>query len=75
MQRTQPRTAASPERSRTPTPSARTAAAKQHTRPASWLRRSYQLAFPREVEKIAHGSVTLFIYFTWHNIRDVVVIL
>lgn len=51
VQRTQPRTAASPERSRTPTPSAHTAAARRRTTLGFWPGRSYRSAFLREVQQ------------------------
>lgn len=51
VQRTQPRRAASAEKSRTSLPSAPTAAAEQRTRPASWPKRWSLLAFLREVEQ------------------------
>lgn len=51
VQRTRRSSARSAERSRTPTPSAPTAAAKRRTSPACWPRRSSQSAFHREVQK------------------------
>lgn len=48
-QKTQPRKAAFPEMSRTPTPLTRTPAAKQHGSQESWLKRWCQWASHREV--------------------------
>lgn len=49
VQKTQPRTAASAERSRTPSPSAHTVAAEQRMRLVCLPRRLFRLAFPRKV--------------------------
>lgn len=66
VQKTQPRTAKSPEKSRTPTPSAHTAAAKQHTNLAFWPRRSCQLAFLREVQQAALSEHGHLIHMSQH---------
>lgn len=67
VQRTQLRIATSREKSRTPTPLAHTAAAKQPTSPVFWLRRLYQLAFHKEVQQGALGLLSMQSYFTGHD--------
>lgn len=77
VQRTRLRTVTSPGRSRTPTPSAHTAAVKQPMSLVCWPRRSYQLAFLSEVQRdgdraslisdSASLSVTVLIYTAQHD--------
>lgn len=57
VQRTQQQSVRSAERSRTPTPSTRTAAVKPHMSPACWPGRSFLLAFHKEVLELGDATI------------------
>lgn len=68
-QKTQPRKAAFPERSRTPTPLTRTRAAKQHGSQESWPKRWFQSASHKKVSYclLLHHNFMRILSYTWNQ--------